>query len=61
MGLTKMTAQDMFKLLSVISFHNMCIVKCDFLVVKVNAMFCFLNGFGIAVPVFSFKKQQIRS
>ena len=42
-----------------ISFHRryVCLSRI-FLVVKINALPCFLNGFGIAVLVFSYKKQQ---
>ena len=54
MGLTKIPTHVVFKLLSVIYFQNMCIVTCDFLVQTNNALLCFLDGFGIAVPVFSY-------
>ena len=38
-------------------------VHCDmrFLVENICALLCFLNGFGIAVPVFSYKKHPTRS
>ena len=51
--LTKIPTQDRLKLLSVIYFKNMCIVTCDF-----ESLKCIINGFGIAVSVFSYKKQQ---
>ena len=49
MGLTKLPTHSIFKLLSVIYFQNMCIV-----VEKKSALLCFLDDFGIAVPVFSY-------
>ena len=51
MCLTKIPMYDIFKLLSVIYFQNMCIVTCDF---SRKIAHCFLDGFGIAVPVFSY-------
>ena len=54
MCLTKILTHSIFKLLSVIYFQNMCIVTCDFYSKKISAMLCFLDGFGIAVPVFSY-------
>ena len=38
-------------------------VHCDmlFLVQKINALLCFLDGFGIAVPVFRYLKHPTRS
>ena len=36
-------------------FQNTCIVRdMQILDVKIGALICFLNGFGIAVPVFSY-------
>ena len=32
-----------------------------FLVKKIRALFCFLDGFGNAVPEFSYQKYQTRS
>ena len=43
-----------FKVLSDIYFQSMCIVTCNFLGEKISALISFLNGFGIAVPVFSY-------
>ena len=53
MCLTKIPTQGIFKLLLVIYFQNMCIVTCGF-IRKISALLCFLNGFGIAVLVFSY-------
>ena len=53
MRLSKIPTHNVFKLLSVIYFQNMCIVKCVFSRKK-SALHCFLDGFGIAVPVFSY-------
>ena len=54
MCLTNIPTQDIFKLLSVIYFLKY--VHCDkqFLVIKISALLCFLNGFGIAIAVFSY-------
>ena len=54
MCLTKIPTHDIFKLLSVKYFQNMCIVTCDFLSKKTSALLCFLDGFGIDVPIFSY-------
>ena len=54
MYLTNIPTQGIFKLLSVIYFQNMCIVTMRILVIKISALLCILNGFGIAVPVFSY-------
>ena len=37
-------------------------MHCDmrFLVEKISALLCFLDGFGIDVPVFSYKKHPSR-
>ena len=53
MCLTKIPTHGIFKLLSVIYFQNMCIVTCDFKSKNISALLWFLDGFGIAVPVFS--------
>ena len=60
MCVTNIQIYDIFKLLSVI-FSNY--VHCDmrFLDVKIGALLCFLNGFGIAVPVFLYWKHPTRS
>ena len=51
--LDKNTNARHFKLLSDIYFQNMCYVTSDFS--KENsALLCFLDAFGIAVPVFIF-------
>ena len=54
MCLTKIQTYDIIKLLPVIYIFKY--VHCDmqFLVVKMSALLCFLNGFGIAVPLFSY-------
>ena len=52
--LTKIPTHGIFKLLLVIYFQNMCIVTCDFQWKKKCALLCFLHGFGIAVPAFSY-------
>ena len=54
MCLIKIPTHGIFKQLSVKYFQNMCIVTCDFFVEKISALLCFLDGFGIAVQVFSF-------
>ena len=61
MCMTKIHMYCIFKLLSVIFFSKY--VHCDmrFLVEKNSALFCFLDGFGIAVPVFSYKKHPTQS
>ena len=53
MCLTKIATYGIFNLMSVIYFQNMCSVTCDF-TSKKGALLCFLNGFGITVPVFIF-------
>ena len=53
MYLTEIPTHDIFKLLSVKYFQNMCVVTCDFSR-KISVLLCFLDGFGIAVPVFSY-------
>ena len=53
MCLTNIPTQGILKLLSVICFQNMCIVT-FFLVEKNSKLFCFLDGFGIAVPEFRY-------
>ena len=50
--LTKIPTYGIFQLMTVIYFQKMCIVTCDFLDVKMGALLCDLNGFGIAVLVF---------
>ena len=62
MCLTKIGMHGTFKLRSIIYFQNN-YVNCDmlFLVEKISALFCFLDGFGIAVPVFSYQKHPTRS
>ena len=52
MCLTKIPTYDIFKLLPFIYFLKY--VHCDlrFLDVTIGALFCFLDGFGIAVLVF---------
>ena len=54
MCLTKIPTHGIFKLLSVKYFQKY--VHCDmrFLVEKISALLCFLDGFGIALPVFSY-------
>ena len=52
--LTKILTHGILKLFSVIYFQNMCIVICDFQLNKISALLCILDGFGIAVPVFSY-------
>ena len=61
MCLTKIPTHSIFKLLSFIYFQNN--VHCDMraLVKIISALLCFLDGFGIAVPVFSYKKHRTRS
>ena len=54
MYLTKIQTHGIFKLLSFIYFQNMCIVTWDFKSKKNSALLCFLGGFVIAVPVFSY-------
>ena len=54
MCLTKIPTHGIFKLLRVIYFQNMCIVTCDFKSKKNSALLCFLDGFDIAVQVFSY-------
>ena len=54
MCLTKIPTHSIFKLLSGIYFLEMCIVTCDFYSKKISALLCFLDGLGIAVPVFSY-------
>ena len=62
MRLTKIPTHDIFKLLLVIYFQKMCIVTCDlsrknkrcFFCCCFFFFFCFLDGFGIAGPVFSY-------
>ena len=52
--LTKKTTNVIFKILSAIYFQKN--VHCDmrFLVENNSALLCFLDGFGTAVPVFSY-------
>ena len=59
MCLTKIPAYGIFKLLSFIYLKKN--VHCDmrFLNVKIGTLFCFLNGSGIAVPVFIFRNIQL--
>ena len=54
MCLTKIPTHGIFKLLSVTYFLKY--VHCDmrFLVKKISALLCFLDGLGIAVLVFSY-------
>ena len=54
MCLTKIPTHGIFKLLPVKIFSKY--VHCDmrFIVEKISALLCFLDGFGIAVPVFSY-------
>ena len=54
MCLTKIPTKVIFKLLLVTYFQNVCIVTCGFLLKKNSALLCFLDGFGTAVPVFSY-------
>ena len=54
MCLSKIPTHVIFKLLSVIYFQNICIVTCGFKSKKNSALLCFLNDFGIAVPIFSY-------
>ena len=54
MCLTEIPMHVIFKLLSVVYFQNMCILTCDFQSKKNSALFCFVDGYGIAVPVFSY-------
>ena len=51
MCLTKIPTYGIFKLVPFIYFQNMCIVTRNFRH-KIGVLFCFLNGFGIAVSVF---------
>ena len=50
--LTKIPTNDIFILLSFIFFPKYVICDMGFLDVKLGILLCFLNGFGIAVPVF---------
>ena len=61
MCLTNIPTHVIFKLLSAYIFSKY--VHCDirFLVEKNSALLCSLDGFGIAVPVFSYKKHPTRS
>ena len=54
MCLSKILTHGIFKLLSEKIFSKY--VHCDmrFFVEKVSGLNCFLDGFGIAVPVFSY-------
>ena len=52
--LEKIPTHDIFKLFSIKYFQNMCIVTCDFFLEKTSALLCFLDGFGIAVAIFSY-------
>ena len=54
MCLTKIPTHGIFKLLSVIYVQNMCIVTSDFYSKKNSALLCYLDGFGIAVQIFSY-------
>ena len=58
MCLTKIPTHGSFKLLSVIYFHNMCILTCDFSR-KNSAFLSFLDGFGIAVSVLVIRNIQL--
>ena len=49
MWLTKVPTHGIFKLLSIMYFQDM-----RFLFEKNSALLCFLDVFGIAVPVFSY-------
>ena len=51
MCLTKIPTYGISKLMSGIYFENKCIVTCDFRR-KIGTSLWFLNGCGIAVPVF---------
>ena len=51
--LTKIPTHSIFKLRSVIYF-KICALWHAILVKKSSALLCFLDGFGIAVPVFSY-------
>ena len=57
--LDKKTAYGIFKTTVAYIFSKY--VHCDmkFLDVKIGALFCFLNGFGIAVPVIFFRNIQL--
>ena len=61
MCLTKIPTKVIFKLLSVTYFQNVCIVTCVFFVENNSALLCFLDVFGTALPVFSYKKHPTRS
>ena len=55
MCLTKIPTRGIFKLLSVIYIFSK-YAHCDmqFLVEKISTLLCFLDGLGIAVPLFSY-------
>ena len=61
MCMTKIPTYGIFETIVVYIFPTN--VHCDmrFLEVKIGALFCFLNGSGIAVPVFIYYKHPTRS
>ena len=54
MCLIKNSMQNKFELLPDIYFQNICIVAFDFLVIKISALPCILNGGGNSVSVISY-------
>ena len=54
MCLTKIPRQGIFKTIVGYIFSKYVHFDMGFLVEKINALLCFLDGFGIAVPVFSY-------
>ena len=60
----KNTNTGHFKLPSVIMviyFQNMCKETCDFSRKILKRILCFLNGFGIVIPIFSYMKHPTQS